>query len=761
MNKRISRSRKISYSAVTPRISIICVALIMVFYSIGCVRSAPFPRTFVESSRPGAKEVLQIIQRVIARKERPIIVGITEEPAQLFAWDYAKGLLWTRPVTAYSAPVIAGPYVITDEQAGVVGRALSSGEERFLIDESAKLVGADADDTFVAVTLALEEEEYYRGLLVGIRNGKIEWERELELPGGVPAVIDDFIVLPWGTHRVSVVDTDEGFEYARWIMKDSVVGHAFVDRDSVYVGQHGIFRIAKGFDAGSKDKGVYYSPVARSLPGQPELLRASYEPVPAPENAEHRVNLNWRVAGRGKEIGLEDGILYLNFYRYIFALDADSDSILWIYQGPEDNVGTAVLPGGIMSVDKKGKLNFLSAVGDTLWQAEMGIEPAVARIRLGDWAPPEAKKPPPSDQQGEQAAEPQQPPSLQEQLIVAAKLDDSRLSSARTFAIEHLARFDNAEVTASLLQICDDAEAPEPVRLSACSGLSRQTKGRETILEAFKRHGSFNHNIPPPPIEALARTAVTMKLKSAAPYLVSHLKDPHTPARALAAIFEAIESLGGKAEVGAVERFLRLHHAEPEEEHLREGLKAAIKTLMALQGAGARSSLKSVAQDPMSMPGLKEYTEKILVKADAREEQKVDGKKQASQAETGPAASEKTEAESQPRYLSMGMVAQVLRPAERMIRTCMLKVAEKPIAARISMVVQGDGEIGNVFVAPMSMQSCVEPLVREYRFPATQTGRQQVAHVVRRLPVVKDSGEKPKRKAKGVRKAPLRAVKKS
>ncbi len=163
----------------------------------------------------------------------------------------------------------------------------------------------------------------------------------------------------------------------------------------------------------------------------------------------------------------------------------------------------------------------------------------------------------------------------------------------------------------------------------------------------------------------------------------------------------------------------------------------------------------------MSMPGLGECADQILTKADSPDPKKGVSAPQSQKKKEGEAPAEKSEAVSVPRYLSMGMVAQVLRPAERLIRTCMLKAAEKPLSARISMVVAGDGEIENIFVAPNSMQSCVEPLIREYRFPSTQTGRQQVAHVVRRIqPTAKGSRSKRSQKRKGVRKAPLRPAKK-
>jgi hypothetical protein len=47
------------------------------------------------------------------------------------------------------------------------------------------------------------------------------------------------------------------------------------------------------------------------------------------------------------------------------------------------------------------------------------------------------------------------------------------------------------------------------------------------------------------------------------------------------------------------------------------------------------------------------------------------------------------------------------------------------------MTIDGGGEVERVFVTPPETLSCIEPLVRAQRFPATQQGRQNVAHVVR------------------------------
>jgi hypothetical protein len=45
------------------------------------------------------------------------------------------------------------------------------------------------------------------------------------------------------------------------------------------------------------------------------------------------------------------------------------------------------------------------------------------------------------------------------------------------------------------------------------------------------------------------------------------------------------------------------------------------------------------------------------------------------------------------------------------------------------MVVDATGRIEGVFVMPATLQPCVEPVLREARFPATRLGRQRITHI--------------------------------
>ncbi|MEQ9073457.1 MAG: hypothetical protein RLP09_06330, partial [Sandaracinaceae bacterium] len=95
------------------------------------------------------------------------------------------------------------------------------------------------------------------------------------------------------------------------------------------------------------------------------------------------------------------------------------------------------------------------------------------------------------------------------------------------------------------------------------------------------------------------------------------------------------------------------------------------------------------------------------------------------QAARAPARSD-----DRPERIDAGITERVFDGSDRALRRCLEGEAA---SLRISMVVDGDGEIGTVAVSPSESQGCVEPIVRRLRFPETRLGlREQVVHRVRR-----------------------------
>ena len=677
-----------------------------------CGHAEVLPPAFPTPQPEPPREVLQQASSPPRRESPAVVVGVPQH-GELFAHDLEKGLLWRTPVQARSAPRAAGNLVILEEESGPVARDLSSGEERYRLDEG-KLIGADGSDDRVIAVYQLDGDHSPMGLVVASQAGEVVWELLIESPTGPPALSGDSVVVPWGTHRVSILRTRDGAERARLSLKRSVAGHAFVDRGSVYVGQHGLMRLQPTLGSDSLEQDANnYSPVARPMPGQPGLLPSSYEPVGPLEHAVHRVRLDWRIRPGKTGLGMEDDALYLQFYRYVFALEAESDAVRWVYQGAQDVVATAVQPGGVFIANAAGELLFLNELGHTLWHGSLGLNPVVAHIRPGNFIP---------NAQDARAATSHRPRPLAEQLSDAAKLDDARLASARVFALEHLARFEEATVTGTLVDLCDDGNAPQPVRRAACAQLAQRTEGKRHVLERLRRQGGADS--PPPPVGALASAAEQMNLRAAAPHLVAHLRSPHTPARELAPLLRALAKVGRKRDAQDVERFLEQHHAEVHEEHLAHGLHAAIEALAQLRGKAARPVLERIATDGMSMKGLGELAAKTLSELNRPRHRKSKTSAQTRKPKTAAPAPKK------PKYLSMALVQQTLGSSERKLRKC-LRMQDALSSARVSMVVGAEGEIERVYVTPTTLQSCVEPLIRAHRFAITEAGRQQVVHVIR------------------------------
>lgn len=698
------------------------LAWLLAFAAAGCAPKTLITGAFTRPTTLRSGDVLAKIDEPPARQDAPAMVGVTED-GHLFLWSFEGGLQWRLDVEATSAPLLAGPIVVTQEGDRVVARTVENGAELFVVDEDeARLVGADSAGGLSVVAVQFEDRNgSERGMVVAARGGKIVWETELSRSVGTPAVVDGHVVVPWGTLHISLLDAANGTEAQRVDLRDSVAGHALVDRGHVYVGQHGLLKVDRSLEAGTRKNATYYSPVARPLPGQPGLMRDAYEPVHPPSHAGHRVRLDFRAAMEKEAFGLQDGLLYMHFYSFVFALDAERDAVRWLYQGSDDVVGTRVVPGGMYLVDTAGQVAFVNALGHVTWRVDAGVRPVVAVLRPPT-TPPAAK----ADAEGEAADADFKARPLQQQLRDAARLDDARLAGGRAFAVEHLSRFDGEEITEYLLSLCDDPGAPDMVRAPACRGLGERREGKGPVLAALGRRASHRDRVPPPPVGPLARASASMGLKKAGPLLIAHVTDPHTPTRELAPALDALAALRHRPAAGPIEGFVRMHHAEPRNAHLAQALKAGLGALVALKGKAAGSLLDEVAADGLSMPGIAAHARQLAEELRAPKAKKGAAKKAGDKAKEP----KKPEVEAPKiRYLSMGVVAGVLRPSDRKLRRCL--TGDSAAGARVSMVVHGDGHIERTFVTPASAQQCVDKALAKVRFPASSQGRQQVVHVVR------------------------------
>jgi hypothetical protein len=285
-----------------------------------------------------------------------------------------------------------------------------------------------------------------------------------------------------------------------------------------------------------------------------------------------------------------------------------------------------------------------------------------------------------------------------------------------------LGALDDPQATGSLIDLCENTRITAPVRIAACSTLAKRTQGSEQILAALGRHAAFLEGTTAPPIGALASAAVAANVPGAAAALISHLADPNTASSDLPAIVTALGALNDQAASQPLIDFLRLYHADADDEHLVTTLKLAIDTIVKLTGPVAMEVLTEVARDGLANSAIRQHATVALNRLEAEAE----ASERAAQADAAPATDGDHEAAAPaapvrtgpPPRLTLPMVEQTLLPIRPQLRAC-LKVGERQYhSARIVLVIE-DGALLTVAVVPQAAQSCIEALIRTKSFPTT------------------------------------------
>jgi hypothetical protein len=701
------------------------------FCTAACAET-PFRPTFKSPERPKPEQIAAELASVPPRLESTVIVAVAAEPARLVAWDLTRGLLWQAETNAQSAPIVAGNCVVTQEADEVVVRSLATGARQVALDDDyGRLVSADGEGDACVISLAHAAAETGEplGTLAFVDRGSVRWTQELNLAVGSPALVRGYVLVPWATHRLSVLDSDDGAELARWYFNAAVLGHARVDRGRVYIGQHGLFRVRQELLTAKVDTVELIAPALRSLPAQPPLLVDGYAVRVAPDNAQHRVSLEHRIA---EGDGLEHDTYFARYYRMVFGLAAKEDQVRFATLLESDAVGAQVVLSGLLVVETSGAVRVIDYEGRQTLIAQLPGNLIAASVRAG------------SVQLAPSATPPAAPPALESQLLTIAKVDDARLAMGRQYAVDQLARSKSGEVTGELVALCSDDKAPESVRRSACSHLSERENGGDAVLAILRDEERARAHIG-----ALAKAAAGLSLRAAGALLTPHLLDPRTHASELPQLISALATLEHAPAAVEIDRFLRLHHAEPEGSELAPALHAATAALGALRARPYRATLERVQSDALTAAGVRKAASDALIAFDAPPPAKVAARTPAEDkaVAAAPAKVAAPTPDPRPRYLSAELIDQALKPVAKKLQGCLSTAANANAQARVSMTVNGGGEVERVFVTPPDSQSCVEPLVRAQRFPATQQGRQNVAHIVRaraEKPEKIEKAEKPK-----------------
>lgn len=698
--------------ALTPRFFL---AALLGLTLVGCAAQRAFGPTYPDNQRADVAAVLARVAQNPRSEQRSVVVGVTAQPRQVFAFDLdADRLLFKQAAPVTTAPIAAGNYVVTPEQGSVTVRDLDTGAVRFEVpSDGMGLIGADADDHVLAIVLSTGGSMGARSKLIVLRDGGLVLSQAINEPLGGPAVLGGLVFLPWNRIFLSVLEPD-GKEIARVRVRDDVASQAIVRDNQVFFGSAGVFRFDDKVTAGGREGATYYrTERTDKLPANPGFLPSSTEPPMPAESAVNRVSLSWAPSIEGASLALADDNLYLSFYRQIYALDPKGPGVRWVYQTAEDAVGVKALPDHVIIADEKGAVTVLDGRGRVARTTNLTVEPVVARFRV--------------DKLAEQSGAFQEPAPLSMQLVDAALNPDTRLVPARAMAVTMLAALEDESATTALIEICQDRGTPERVRKVACVALSKRENGSEAIIEALGRHANYLTETKAPPVGPLAEAALKNGDARAVPHLVAHLQDPETPVEELASLLLALKGLADASAAQPVADFVRLYHAEAENARMQDALMVALQTLVKLQGNQASTVLEPVANDALGEPTMRAEAARLLATLTPLEAAPAADPK-APAPQTTPVEPAPVE-EGPPERITQEHIKKALKPVAEKLSTCVRNDPKRPPSARLTIVIDGNsGDVLAVQTLPDSLKACVEPLVLSVPFPATKYGKRETVN---------------------------------
>lgn len=678
-----------------------------------CAAQRAFGPTFPDN-RP--QDVAAVMARVSAQPRSPqraVVVGATESPRQVFAFDLASGkLLFKQAAEVSTAPIAAGSYVITPEPANLTIRDLDTGSVRFQVPtDGMGLMGADGDDHVTAIVLSTGGSMGARSKLIVIQDGSLVLNEAINEPLGGPAVLGGLVFLPWNRIYLSVLETN-GKEIARVRVRDDVASQAFVRDGQVFFGSAGIFRFDDKVIAGGREGATYYrTERGDKLPANPAFLASSNEPPPAANSAVNRVSLAFSPASSGDKLMLADDNLYLSFYRQIYALEPKGTGVRWVHQTANDAVGVAALPNTVLVAEETGALTVLDGQGRVRTVSDLGVKPVVARFRV--------------DRLESGAGSANDPPPLSMQLFDAALNPDNRLVPVRAMAVTMLAALEDESATAGLIEICQDRATPERVRKVACVELSKRSIGSEAVIEALARHANYLNETKAPPVGPLAEAALKTGDARAVPHLIAHLKDPETPVDELAPLLLALKGLGDTSTARPISDFLRLYHADAEDQRMQDALIVAMQALVKLEGAQAANVLEPVSNDALGEAAIRAEAARLLATIAPKEPDAAPATTEAKPTEKAPVEEPVVE-EGPPERITHEHIKKALKPVEEKLGQCIRNDPKRPLTARLTLVIDGNtGDVLTIQTLPESVKACVEPLVLSVPFPATKFGKRE------------------------------------
>ncbi|MFO0556878.1 MAG: PQQ-binding-like beta-propeller repeat protein [Polyangiales bacterium] len=555
---------------------------------------------------------------------QPIVVAVRQgTPRAVVAIDPSTSrVLWTQPLDAQSAPEILGDVVMVSTGARAVALDLRTGQRKWDIDLRAMPFQGAAREgntiVLVASSGANGGARVGRVVAVDAGGGGERWSHAVVGILGRPAVSAGRAFIPWDRQSLAVLDLNSGVEQARVRATDDVLGWVFAAPQGVYYGSRGAYRWTPRSASGTRSDSAFLSNPIEGVPGDPPLFRDAFAGSTGARTARDKIRFAFLPrAAQGDAIAVAHDTIFLVYYRFVLAFDAQTGAVRWARTiGPDESEARAgqsetaleaarraqasmsqydieavsVTPSSLVIVSGNGRLRALDPrTGAIQGQSDLSADIGAIALDLGGFRAPS------------NGAAPAPEGNAREQLVSLIRDPDNRLVPIRAFLVRLLARDQAPEVTGDLLELYRARAIPSTLRTEIAQVLRNRETGERFLLEAIDGeddHYNYLENRQAPPLDVIAPTLASMGAREAVPLLLQHLFDHETPVAWMPAIVEAIVQLEDANAVPQLQAFVQRYRSDSAFAGERSvPLQAAVAGIFKLGDASARQWLTQLRGD--------------------------------------------------------------------------------------------------------------------------------------------------------------------
>ena len=535
--------------------------------------------------------------------------------SRLAAFDLAQSrMLWSVP-TPITGRVVAGVSILIHaDGAALVARDVASGAARWRTPLAAglTLVGYAVDgDSVYYVARRGNELRGGESELVALngRSGGVLWRRALGTANvGGPAARGGIVAVPNRSQFVSLLDGRSGAPLAQALSKEQAAN--FVEA------------LPEGLFYGFGADGAYLlsADTAVGVRASPGYLRAKFPPFVRPVyhfdmyrpeltdySAVDRNRVLWRAEVHPPRARFSDGTVCVLNYRFFFGFDATTGSLRWAYNNPiVEAVSASHTGAAIIFATANGEIGALDPrSGRSLYRSRLAGDVIVgATFDAEGYAP--------------NGGEVGNSSTLASVLSSVVWDPDRRFSEVQIFAVDQLAKIPGRDVTADLLRMLgSEVLQPGVVKRAARALVERKdSQSIDLFVGALGVHADYAAVAGPAAVanlEVLARAAGALRAKETALPLAEHLRLPETEPAAVLEIARALAAMHADVALPQLRDYLAVYRTDPLFGGDPSPLLAIVDALIELGAAPERELLMFVAEDPRTLPPLKEYVRRVLI----------------------------------------------------------------------------------------------------------------------------------------------------